>query len=339
MRKLLSLLALALIFVACQNEHKQDADDATVEVRVCVTTQDITTRTEEAAAGYNSALGAITNFSDEDWAKYDLRYTFEVYAAGDNGSGSPIAESRQVKTTNRFNEEKEVYFNVRLTPNKTYKFVVFADFVNEGKSDDLYYNTDNLRNITSANGKIAPMDEARDAYFASEEILIKDNLEQSIYLKRPFGKLRIVTTDYEYIESYAAPAKAKVTYYNCEIFKSLNAVNGTISTARAADELTFEYDLVKDGRYTAGTDAQSSNMTLFADYLLAPRAGQDEVNFTLTVWDAKGNEIKTNDFNSPIPIERNHLTTITGNLLTSQTGIKVNVEYGLCQNDDDTIYL
>lgn len=334
MRKFLSLLALTLLFTSCQNEHKQDAVDSTpVDIRLCVTAQDIITRDENVATGYSSALGAIENFNDADWAKYDLRYTFEVYTAGDNGSGAPIANSRQVKTINKYNPEKEVYFNVNLKPNKTYKFVVFADFVNEGENSDLYYNVSDLRDITAIDGKMNPMDEARDAYFATEEIAITTHLEKSIYLKRPFGKLRVVTTDYEYIESYADPAKAKVTYYNCEVFKSLNAVNGKISTARTEEELTFEYNLAKDGLYTAGADAESGNMTLFADYVLAPRSGQDEVNFKLTVWDANGKEIKSNDFDSPIPIERNHLTTITGNLLTTKTNIKVNIDHELQEGE------
>jgi hypothetical protein len=334
MRKFLSILALSMLFAACQNEHKQDAANSTpVDIRLSVATMDITTQNESLTEGYSSALGAIDNFSDSDWAKYDLRYTFEVYAAGDNGSGTPIAETRQVKTINRYNPEKEVYFNVSLKPNKTYKFVVFADFVNEGKSEDLYYNVSDLRDITAIDGKLSPMDEARDAYFATEEIAITTHLEKSIYLKRPFGKLRVVTTDYEYIKSYADPAKAKVTYYNCEVFKSLNAVNGKISTARTEDELTFEYDLAKSSRYTAGVDAESDKMTLFADYLLAPRSGQDEVNFTLAVWDANGKEINVRDFNLPIPIERNHLTTIIGNMLTSKVDIKIDVNHELQEGE------
>ena len=329
MRKFLSFLALTLLFAACQNETTQE----TVDVKLCVSAQDITTRTDGAATGYSSALGAIENLTDEDWAKYDLRYTFAVYAVGDNGSGKPIADTRQVKTINRFNAEKEVYFNVSLVPNKTYKFVVFADFVNEGESSDLYYNVADLRNVTAVNGALNPMDEARDAYFATEEIAITTHLERSIYLKRPLGKLRVVTEDIEYVENYALPAKGKVTYYNCELFKSLNAVNGTISTARTAEEMTFEYDLAKDGRYTAGTDAQSSNMTLFADYLMAPREGQDEINFTLMLWDANGKEINARDFNIPIPVERNHLTTITGNMLTSKVDIKVDINHELKEGE------
>ena len=328
MRKLLPLLALASIFAACQNEQQGESAEVTpIECTLHVTAEDITRA--ESATGYSSALGAIQNFDDQDWAKYDLRYTFEVYTAEESNICTPIENTRQVKTIDRFNEDKDVYFNVSLTPHKSYRFVVFADFVNEDESNDLYYNTSNLRNITTLKGKISPMDEARDAYFASEVMEVTSHMEKSIDLTRPFGKLRAITTDYEYISSYAVPAKAKVTYYDCEIFKSLNAVSGSISTARAIDELSFEYPLAKDGTYTAGVDKKSSHMTLFTDYLLAPRVGQDEVHFTLSVWDTDGDIIKTQDFNVPIPVERNNLTTISGNLLTAEADINVNIHHKL----------
>ena len=333
MKKLLSFLAMALLFVACQNELGQEvSNDALVSVKLNVTAQDLATRTnvdDDATVvvpGYSSALGAIQNFTSEDWANYDLRYTLEVYAAGDNGTGTPIGNARQVKTVDSY---KEVFFEVRLAPNKSYKFVVFADFVNQGEESDLYYNTEDLRAITMMDGKMNPMNEARDAYFASKELLVKSSIEEPIKLQRPFGKLRVVTTDFEYVEKYAAPAKAKVTFYNCEVFKSFNAVNGAVSTARTEAENTYEYELGKEKLYVNGVDAEKANMTLFADYLLAKPAGQNEVYFTLSVYDATGADINSKDFNVAIPIQRNYLTTIKGNLLTTSTNIEVIIDHEL----------
>ena len=329
MKKLLSFLAMALLFVACQNDAGQElSNDALVSVKLNVTAQDLTTRADDATAvaGYSSALGAIQNFTTEDWAKYDLRYTLEVYAAGDNGSGTAIGNARQIKTVDSY---KEVFFEVRLAPNKNYKFVVFADFVNQGEQSDLYYNTEDLRAITMMDGKMNPMDEARDAYFASKELLVKSNIEEPIVLQRPFGKVRAVTTDYEFVKNYAAPAKAVVTYYNCEVFKSFNAVNGAISTARSEAENTYEYEIGKDKLYTAGVDAENANMTLFADYLLAKPTAQSEVYFTLAVYAANGDHINSQDFNVAIPIQRNYLTTIKGNLLTETANIEVKIDHEL----------
>ena len=334
MRKFLSLWALVLLFTACQNDNRQEAsNNSLVDVRLCVSAEDVATRAEEAT-GYSSALGAILNFNDADWQKYDLRYTFEVYAADDNGSGTPVAE-RQIRILDKYTDDKGVFFDISLTPYKSYKFVVFADIVNQGDLSDLYYDTADLRKISMKDGKSNPMDEARDAYFASEQVTVNTSeIIDTIMLKRPFGKLRVVAEDYDYVANYAAPAKAKVEYYNCEIFKSFNAVSGSVSSIRPEQELVFEYDLAKDGLYTAGLDAQESKMTLFTDYILAMPIGESEVNFTLSLWAEDGREIRGHNFNMPIPIERNHLTTITGNLLTTSATIKVNVNHTLQDHGD-----
>ena len=332
MKKLLSFLAMALLFVACQNDPGNGiAEKDLVTARFGVSAGELATRADDAATGFSSALGAIGNFSEADWAKYNLRFTFEVYNKDDNGSGTPIAKERQVSVVDKYEEGDEVFFEVRLVPNKEYKFVVFADFVENGTTvenvTDLFYNTADLRNITMIDGKMDPMNEARDAYFVSKNLLIKTSIEEPLRLSRPFGKIRVVTNDIEYIEKYAAPAKAEITYKNLPIYKSFNAVNGQISTERSGDaEISFEYELGKNLLYTKGRDGEASDMTLFADYLLALPEGQSEINFLLSVYDENDNLIKSNDFTGQIPIERNHLTTIEGSLLTTKANIKVIVD-------------
>ena len=332
MKKLLSFLAMALLFVACQNDPGNGiAEKDLVTARFGVSAGELATRADDAATGFSSALGAIGNFSDADWAKYNLRFTFEVYNKDDDGNGTPIAKERQVSVVDKYEEGDEVFFEVRLVPNKEYKFVVFADFVENGTTvenvTDLFYNTADLRNITMIDGKMDPMNEARDAYFVSKNLLIKTSIEEPLRLSRPFGKIRVVTNDIEYIEKYAAPAKAEITYKNLPIYKSFNAVNGQISTERSGDaEISFEYELGKNLLYTKGRDGEASDMTLFADYLLALPEGQSEINFLLSVYDENDNLIKSNDFTGQIPIERNHLTTIEGSLLTTKANIKVIVD-------------
>lgn len=334
MKKLLSFLAMALLFVACQNDPGYGTtENGLVTARFGVSAGELSTRADEATAptGYSSALGAIGNFSDTDWDQYNLRFIFEVYDKDDNGSGTPIAKERQIEVVDKYEEGDEVFFEVRLVPNKEYKFVVFADFVNNGTTKenvaDLYYNTKDLRDITMIDGKMGPMNEARDAYFVSKNLLIKTSIEEPLRLTRPFGKIRVITNDIEYIEKYAAPAKAEITYKNLPLYKSFNAVNGQISTERTGDnELTFEYELGKDKLYTEGRDKEASEMTIFADYLLALPEGQSEINFLLNVYDANDGLIKSNDFTGQIPIERNHLTTIEGSLLTTKANIKVVID-------------
>ena len=335
MKKLLSFLAMALLFVACQNEPGVDTENGLVTARFSVTANELSTRADEATVptGYSSALGAIDNFNNADyWANYNLRFIFEVYDKNENGNGlPPIAKERQVKVVDRYKEGDDINFEVRLVPGKEYKFVVFADFVDDGTTvetvKDLYYNTTDLRNITMIDGKMNPMDEARDAYFVSQNLVIKSNTNETLELKRPFGKIRVVTQDFEYVEKYAAPAKGRVTYKNLPIYKSFNAVSGTIDSEREGNaELVFDFDLGKDKKYTAGRDSNKAEMTLFTDYILAQREGQSEINFLLEIFDVNGNPVKSNDFTGQIPIERNHLTTIEGMLLTTLANINITVD-------------
>ena len=66
-------------------------------------------------------------------------------------------------------------------------------------------------------------------------------------------------------------------------------------------------------------------MTVFAGYFFA-RDTEDEFNFTLEVFDQYNNPIKSYDFNTQIPVKRNHLTTIEGNILTIQSDITISID-------------
>lgn len=332
MKKFASILAVTLLLVGCIKETNQEKSDTTsVDLKVAVSANDLITRAGNSE-GFSSALGAIQNFGDEDWAKYDLRYTFEIYPANDDGTSAPLKE-RQVQVVERYDSENYVYFYINIEPSRSYRFVIFADIVKQDERGDLYYDTTDLRNITMKEGTINPLDEARDAYFATKKVTITGQSIEPIMLKRPFGKLRIVTTDYDFIENYAAPAKAELTYYNCELFKSFNAVDGTISTTLSEAELTHEFNISKGNPYSAGVDEKPANMTLFTDYLLVAPEGQRELHFTLTIWDKDDRLINGIDCMVPVWVERNNLTTVSGNILTQSANINIDINHELKEGD------
>ena len=329
MKKLLSILALALAFVACQNEPGvgDKSDAATVILNVAAPELDATRADADANAGKNSAFGAIDFFNDADWANYDVRYILEVYAAEDDGTGEPIYRERLVNYLDKY---APTQFELRLVPNREYKFVVFADFVKQGTTTDLFYDTTDLRNVTAktdAEGWNA-MNEVRDAYFVSENIEVSTSLSKTLTLKRPFGKVRVIATDLDYIAGYSAPGYVEITYKNEPLYKSFNAVNGQLSTTElSGNELVYGYEVKKDAPYTEGYDTEAKNQTLFADYLFAREGQQMPINFTMAVYESKGGRlIKTTDFNTQIPVQRNYLTTITGDILTTQANITIMID-------------
>lgn len=338
MKKLLSILALALCFVACQNEPEVNVSNSDlVDVVLNIEAPELgITRAgqdgqDDSKNAKDSAYGAIDYADAAFWAQNDLRYILEVYAENDSdGSEGPIAKERLVNCLDAYAPTE---FKLRLVPNRTYKFVVFADFVAEGSRQlsnpleiaDVYYNTKDLTDITSLTGGAQwnAMNEARDAYFITENIHVTTGLTQSLILTRPFAKVRVVTTDILDLEKYATPAKVVVTYYNHPIFKSFNAVNGAISTEMTGDELT--HVVTYNDQYDAGYDGANypSHMTLYADYIHAIADQQSNINFRMDVFDQSGRLLKSNDFSTEIPVQRNHLTTLMGNVLTTEAKVQI----------------
>ena len=328
MKKLLLLLAfIATMLTSCVNNAEIDysGKDA-VDVVIGIDVPELAA-SRAGETDMNSGLGAIDNFTADEWAKYDVRYIFEVYDAteGYEDFDNPVKK--------RFVETHDMYepttFSLRLIPNRTYKFVVWADFVLQGSEDDLNYDTTDLKNISRIGNNTAyttAMDESMDAYFIQENIYLEKNLSKSLTLTRPFGKIRVIATDVNEVNIGSEPKSVKVKFYDTDIFTSLNALTGEAETETQTVE--YSYDIAKDAPYTQGYDADAKNQTLFADYILAqPKsAGAQEVNFTMEVIGVDNRVIRSHDFNTQIPLQRNHLTTIMGNLLTTSTEFQIFID-------------
>ena len=340
MKKLIcSMMALAMVAVSCQREYATTGyegwDAVTLNLSVGIPGMG-NTRADEF--GMTSELGAIDNFYREvdKWDQYDLRYIAEVYEIID-ANGTPSSEPIIDRYTKGYDEYSGHTFNLKLAPNRDYRVVIWADFVEdveEGESSDLHYNTADLKAITRLSAPTA-MDESQDAYFVTEKIHVGNGkLNKELVLKRPFGKIRVITTDHHEVNNNVTPSKFEVKFYNHKLFSSLNAVTG-IASGETINEYTYEVTK-ETSPYTAGYDEAKENMTLFADYILAPDStyGDHYVNFTLNTYDSKGGLIKSADFNTSIPLRRNKLTTIMGNLLTQESSISVTVD----DNTDDEIF-
>ncbi|MBE6176394.1 MAG: hypothetical protein E7146_05320 [Rikenellaceae bacterium] len=334
---LLFMMALACINLSCQKDstsfdhNDKDAIDVTIGVGV---PELGITRSGETAM--NSGLGAIDNFNQgnkDEWTKYDLRYILEVYdtTEGFVNLDTPV-KRRDVQI---FNEYTPTTFTLRLVPNRTYRFVVWADFVSEGAkadddvNDDLHYSTTNLRAIAriAASGATheVGMDECYDAYFIQKDLFVGTNgINESLTLKRPFGKIRVITTDYDEVNIGTTPSRVKVEFYNHKLFATLDAVTGVASGESVK---TYDYAIDKSSPYSEGYDKEAYNMTLFTDYILAAdeTKGAQEVNFKIEVLDQNSREVNSHDFNTQIPLQRNYLTTIIGNLLTTQNDINITI--------------
>ncbi len=370
-----ALAALVLGLASCQN----DFDGANVGVggevdfQLSVNAPELATRagldgvTPDGQADLDSAFGAIdylqANESKDDlrvdWTDVDLRYVLEVYDVA-NGAvvGTAPVKDRQVIIVDKY---EPVTFELRLVPKRNYRFVVFADFVEQGASDEASFKTQNnlglhhdlgntLQEITvKRTTENAINNEVTDAYFAFKDITITDSKSNDIVLQRPYGKLRVIATDLHELNLNSNPDAVKVEYTALQP-QTLNAVTGEIGAIentvttfvseyneiyKEADKGGLQkhfynagYDALKGHEYkNANGDVRHTHMTLFTDYILASEQ-QHSVHFTMTVYDdyANSSEIKSTTFNTDIPVQRNYLTTVIGNVLTTATEVEVRID-------------
>ena len=297
---------------------------------------------QDGQNGHDSAFGAIDYLSATDWESVDLRYSLEVYdydpatkTIGD------IVKDRMVKVLDKY---EPVVFDLRLVPNRHYHFVVFADFVEQGSTETPTVEAQanigkhhiigaTLANITLKNDAINT--ELTDAYFATAQFEIKNSAANDMVLRRPYGKVRVIATDLHELNLNVEATSVKVTYTAPNANK-FNAVDGTI-TGEGATTFEATYNVATDtySEYTVGYDddtttalngtVRKSHMTLSTDYILAVDE-QKPIQFSIEVFDQNGQPIKETVFSTDIPVQRNYLTTVIGNVLTTGTEINVSID-------------
>lgn len=317
------MLGLGLLMAACQSEWPADGvvpeGEGNVVFQVSAPEAMGITR---AGAETNSALGALTNV---DFSQYDLRYQLAVFRIEDGNYVEAVSPQKKI-----VDSYEPVTYSLRLTPNRNYQVVVWADFVREGETEDLHYDTHDFRNITVPElpDKYLLNDESKDAYYISQNFTVEGEIP-SLVLKRPFAKLRVVTTDWNY-ENLEMPDKVEVTYYGCKRFLSLDALTGeTTSTELATDDATIYTALLDKSKknYEKGYDGSDHNRTIVVDYLMTDIENQTPVHMKLRSKDGE-TVISEQDLKTDIPIQRNWLTTIIGNTLTTGATFNVSIDEG-----------
>ena len=272
--------------------------------------------------------------SDEPFAPVEggeKQVTFTLNVPGELGTRAASGESGAQN-----NQNANIYYTLVLDANgdkrvlqetTTEKTVTFTTPVVLGRKYDItaYASYTNNIDANASNIKAIPVeksfnDETKDAYTAHvEDHDFALNALPAMQLKRPFGKLRLIATDY--VETGEAKNtkidQVTVTYNNTTVttYDATTAFFNNVGTG-----ITATKDFVKY------YDAESEGMPIFADYLPANGEGQDNpITFTVTVRYAESTETYSRTFND-IPVRRNALTTLKGNFFTAGAEIKVEVK-------------
>ena len=361
MKKVLILAALVLGMASCQKDFAVENESrGEVSVQLAVAAPELigATRTDgDTQNTLNSAYGAIDYLDGnatgdrQNWSKVDLRYSLEVY---DEADPTTPVKDRMVVIKDKY---EPVNFELRLIPNRDYRFVVFADFVPQGTAaQEVDYNNQanlglrhtigaNLTEITIKQDVDDINDELADAYFKAFTYTPTNsgsNKADDVILQRPYAKVRVVATDLADLNLNVEPKYVYVDYGTSYIPTTFNAVTGEISVDKNSSDKAFDGTYVEKIRtnrvnhvYNVGYDAmtstadngveRASHLTLFTDYILATGT-QTPISFQMTVCDENNDPIKTVNFNTNIPVQRNHLTTIVGNVLTAATEVTVTID-------------
>lgn len=300
--------AAALTVASCTLPHEDMSvtlgEPTAVELNV-----EIPTVGTRATTGTDSALGGISNV---DWDVYDLRYKVQIYDV----AGNVIAYSTEAYDVDGYDGYRE---SITLTKGREYQLYIWADFV-KTQGQDLHYNTGDLRTI-SLKGDYAINDESRDAYAYFSTFTVADGAANTISaeLKRPFAKVRMITTDADRLSFGQQIGSIKVSYINDG---STVPSSYALATGNLGENATVS-DVVAG--VVSYTNDATGCCTLLTDYIFAPASGQGSVKISLEVLDTNGDHIYTIP-TKVVPFSKNQRTTVQGPALTGNADITVTID-------------
>ena len=287
------MMALVVALAACQKEQEQMdvVVGGEVDMVVNVNAPSSTRAGSEKGIFESGILDSVAT----------MRYILQVFYIDENNA------THKTEPQIKYDDNSSVAFNVRLTPNRDYTFVVWADVVDSIGAGDKHYITEDLTNIRVNSDSWRAMDETRDAFTATLPVIdFTGSSIINLHLNRPNAKLRIKPHDWD-----ATAAKARVTY-TTKHRTAFNAYTGEPAAATLENKVhTYTIDNIYG--------ESGAERTLFSDYFFASEQ-DDKVKFDMVLLDGEGNTIKTLNFNTEISVKCNHLTTIEGNLLSSGEG-------------------
>lgn len=293
-KPLLLLMCIVMLMISCtKDESFLDPNQG-----------DLTTITVKL----NNPVGTRAAYAgDEELSGMTVRL-FVIHVDGKNETVVDVRETINAS----FIEGKSIAFSQRLVKGQQYKLAVWADY---GKG---YYtfsaevgNTEpTISYATNKDGSIGGSNTDRDAYVAIETVIGGEE-SYKLTLKRPFGMIKVTTNDYNdnvVVNGNMRPISYAVNYDAYTKF--------SLSTGKATQKepVTVKNDVAQSGTWESGQ--------LSYDYLFM---NEDSEIMTYTV-DYTTTNGSTFDYTfENIPLRRNYITNVSGNILTKKGDVKVTI--------------
>lgn len=319
--------------------------------------------------GVNSAEGGLKNLEDKG---YTVRYIMEIYPEGSTTKVQRMIKYEPItpggtyrnttfKTRLLASKYKFVFFAdiVRKVNNFPYGEQITGMTAPYYCNRYFYSNTDeesdvlirpthptafptyvegDLQNICASRAATDteqnPYTEMYDAYSCTESVDLRNEpIQQEFVLKRPFAKLRLVTTDADQLLATPDWSKSRVDITTSDIPTGYNALTGE------------SVNVSERGYWNGGSQALNSDVysnetgtekTIAVFYLPVPAKSQN-LTFTINVKDASGKSLAQGIQLTVenVPLVGNKLTTIKGNLLSKNATFNVTIDDEF--EDDETV--
>ncbi len=313
--------ATLLLLTSCQRDELQGGSISGEEVSVSISAV--------MPDGGSAVVKSDTEPGDGSLAN---RCIMQIYYLpdGESDSADPIPYGDRV--TVAVSGMKALFPDQRLVSGHHYRFVFWADCVTDNSStdvlaQDLHYDTEKFPIVSFKKEEGGTLsyssnDDTRDAFFTAEERNISGPSSLSFDLKRPFGQLNIITTDWGVIPGDVVdqlrPSNVRLDFKSLP--NSIDLVSG---------DVTGEVDIISEVVEVSRVPEKGDSKQLSFDYIFA-KDGEQTVLADFTMGFLLDDGTDVTDVTDPytftnIPVQRNYQTNVSGNLLTDRTGIEVEV--------------
>lgn len=323
-----AVAAAALLTASCQrNEHPMGLSSG-----------------EEVSVSISAVVpgdgGAVVKSAEDPGNGSEVnRCILEVYLlkGEDESATASLYGTRHIV---KMQDQKASFEDLNLITGQKYRFVLWADHVDDpdteaGLAVDKFYETDDaggLQTVTMVTESYAGNEDKRDAFFyrSDNAVTVDGPADYTLQLKRPFGQLNIITTDYGLIpedHNGLLPAKVQLTYKN--IPTCINLLTGELLTTDTDGSVTT-LEVAGTAVDIAGPAVEGNDdaKQLSFDYILAPATGQHVINeLKMSFLKSDGSATGITDYTfKSLPVQRNYRTNVSGALLTDRAGLSIEVK-------------
>ncbi len=252
----------------------------------------------------------------------------QTRAAGDGMTATTLSYAvyEQGTTTPVITSEDEVNFvnghatlSLKLAKGKTYDFLFWADAYGKDDTKNPYKVDFNTQTLTVNYDNALSNEEARDAFFGTENVTVKGAVSKNIILKRPFAQLNIGTNDMEEAKASGLNTEALRSSVRVSgIFKSMNLMSGEVYNS--VEDVTFGLNAIPEETFTA--DGRTFNYLALNYLLVSKEKGLVNCKFTYTDGATTDNTLTIDN----VPVQRNYRTNIFGSLLTGSVDFDITIE-------------